>query len=79
MDNLIKEIQNLISALKTQGSHSAKELEHYSIEEAAAIMHCSPNTIRNLIKDDAFKIFKYKGLVRIRKTHLERFISNNTI
>lgn len=79
MDNLIKEIQNLISVLKTQGSNPAKELEHYSIEEAAGIMHCSPNTVRNFIKDNAFKTFKYKSLVRIRKIHLERFINNNTI
>jgi excisionase family DNA binding protein len=80
-DQLLLEIQNLVRMLIEQNkpsNHPSHNLDHFSIEEVAAILGCHQNSVRNIIRDNELKTFKYKSIVRIRKIYLEKFINKNT-
>jgi excisionase family DNA binding protein len=80
-DQLLLEIQNLVRMLIEQNKPSnypTHNLDHFSIEEVAAILGCHQNSVRNIIRDNELKTFKYKSIVRIRKVYLEKFINKNT-
>ena|GEM_PF-6250699 len=79
---LTKEISNLIIVLQAQNKPATclpHELEYLTIEEVSGVLNCSQNTVRNILKKNEVKIFEYKGLVRVRKTHLEKFLNKYTI
>lgn len=79
---LIKEISNLINVLKIQNkavTYLPHDLEYLTIEELSGILNCSQNTVRNILRENQIKIFQYKGLIRVRKAHLEKFLNNHTI
>jgi len=78
---LVKEISNLINVLQAQNkpvTYLPHELEYLTIEEVSGVLNCSQNTVRNILKENEVKIFQYKGLVRVRKTHLEKFLNKYT-
>jgi excisionase family DNA binding protein len=80
-DQLISEIRHLVRMLIEQNKPSnypTHNLDHFSVEEVSAILGCSQNSVRNIIRDNELKTFKYKSILRIRKSHLERFINKHT-
>lgn len=76
---LISEIRNLIKVIKDPLQKEAKTLEHYNVEEIAAILHCSNSSVRNIIRDNQFKTFIYKGIVRVSRLQIEKFIAKHTL
>jgi len=53
--------------------YCASPLERlYSIEAAAEYLNCSKHTIRNWIRDREIDYVKIKGLIRIRKSAIEK-------
>jgi AraC-like DNA-binding protein len=83
VDALIEHIKILTNEIRIQGMKTltppSNDLEHYTIEEVSEILHCSPNSVRNILKDNEIKTFKYKSIVRVKKSNLERFINRFTI
>jgi excisionase family DNA binding protein len=78
LKELTAEIKSLVQALKDPLGKNGRELEQYTIDEVSKILHCSVPSVRNLIKDNAFKALRYKGMVRISKGQVEKFIAKNT-
>jgi excisionase family DNA binding protein len=78
LKQLTAEIRSLVQALKDPLGKNAREMEQYTIEEVANILHCSIPSVRNLIKDNVFKTMRYKGLIRVSKQQLDKFIAKNT-
>jgi AraC-like DNA-binding protein len=76
---LVAEIRNLIKALNDPIPKSAKELEHYNIEEIAAILHCSPSSVRNILRENQVKVFQYKGIIRVSQVQIQKFLTKHTL
>ncbi|WP_448633227.1 helix-turn-helix domain-containing protein [Pedobacter panaciterrae] len=82
MKDLATEIANLIKVLQEQTkpvTYLPHDLEYFTIQEVAGVLNCSQNTVRSILKEYEIKIFQYKGIIRVRKTHLEKFLNKHTI
>lgn len=75
---LMRQLIRVVSERSAEPQQPTHNLEHYSVEEVAAILSCHPNSVRNIIKDEELKTFRYKNILRIKKAHLERFVNRNT-
>ena len=64
--------RNLSSKRKSCEYRGATREQLYSIEAAAEYLSCSKHTIRNWIRDREIDYVKIKGLIRIRKSAIEK-------
>ena len=52
-------------------------MKFYNINEVAELLNVHANTIRNWIKSDQLKSYKFEKAVRISQEDLEEFLAKN--
>lgn len=65
----LKEVKGLLTKLLNKPKEDLSN-KLYTVEEAAILLVCSKQTVRNRIKSGSIKAFKIGDLVRIKHTEI---------